>query len=290
MRHSNGGSTTRATRRATRRARAATAPLALAAVVAATACGSSGASGPAASTTDAPAAAAKVPGADLAGRYAHYDVVAYESADMKTLIVSFGFTDLSVRDGELWAEESFCHADHRSDQPIQSTISDAATQAIKPKATPVEVTADDGAVSFHRPETPTGIGIRLADPANDVLPTDPADPRVADDDNDGKPGITVSIAAGDSVRGELYIARRERFAYDVTEQPDGSLVGTVTDKSEQLIVGASDPVFITRAEWVQHPDLDKSPIILRPVDDDWDCDRLMAARDDLFPPTPSVDW
>jgi hypothetical protein len=26
------------------------------------------------------------------------------------------------------------------------------------------------------------------------------------------------------------------------------------------------------------------------VSDDWDCERLAAERDALFPPTPEVDW
>jgi len=226
----------------------------------------------------------------LPGRYAHYDVVAYESSDMKTLIVSFGFTDLTVVDGVLNATESFCHADHRSDQPIESSISDTATAAIKPPTTPVTLTDNDGVIRIQRPETPTGIGIRFEDPANDVLPTDPADPRVVDDDGDGKPGVTVRIKVSEDFQGEIYIARRERFAYDVTRQRDGSLTGAVTDQSEQLIVGASNDLFITRAEWKQVPDLSKSPIILKPVDTDWDCARLMSERPTLFPATPSVDW
>jgi hypothetical protein len=62
------------------------------------------------------------------------------------------------------------------------------------------------------------------------------------------------------------------------------LEGTVTDDSEQLIIGASDPVFLAESNWRQ------SPIILIRVDDTWDCERLAAERDALFPPTPDVDW
>lgn len=226
----------------------------------------------------------------LAGRYAHYDVVAYQSTDMKNLIISYGFTDLFVKDGKLWAKESFCHADNVNDQPIDTTISDAATSAIRPIATPVTVSTKDGRIRIQRPETPTGIGIRLEDPANDVLPTDPKDPRISDDDKDGKPGITVRIKVTDELQGDLYIARRERFAYDVSLQDDRSLSGTVTDKSEQLIVGATNDMFITRAEWKQVPDLSKSPILLKPVRGTWDCTRLMASRDQLFPKAPVVDW
>lgn len=237
-------------------------------------------------TTTAPGA---VPGADLVGRYAHYDVVAYESTDMKTLIVSFGFTDLDVVDGKLMAQESFCHADHRSDQPIETTISDVATSAIQPVPAEVEVTSDGGTTRLHRPETPTGVGIDLAKPT-DPLPTDPKDPRIVDDDGDGKPGITVHIRLNEDVQGDLYLARRERFAYDLEAQDDGSLTGTVDDHSEQLLIGASSDLFLTQAPWVQVADRSKSPIILEPVDRDWDCERLMAERDQLFPPTPEVDW
>jgi hypothetical protein len=235
-------------------------------------------------------AAAGKTAASVAGRYAHYDVVAYESSDMKTLIISYGFTDLTEQDGELIAKESFCHSEHRSDQPITTEMSDAATSAIRPPSTPVTVTEKNGRIRIQRPRTPTGIGIRLEDPANDSLPTDPDDPRIADDDNDGKPGVTVRIKVTDTLSGELYIARREIFAYDVLRQDDGSLTGTVDDHSEQLIVGASDDMFKTEAAWIQHPDPSKSPIILEPVDKSWDCARLMSERDRLFPPTPEVDW
>ncbi len=231
----------------------------------------------------------------LEGRYAHYDVVAYEATDMKTLIISYGFTDLALDGAKLMATESFCHAEHRSDQDIETTISDAATSAIKPRSVEVDLGSEGGRTTLHRPETPTGIGIDLADPANDELPTDPEDPRIADDDNDGHPGITVHIKVSDEVQGDLYIARRERFSYDLdiadadTVDPQ-TLTGTVTDNSEQLIIGASNPIFITEEPWTQLPDLSKSPIILKKVDPSWDCERLAEERGALFPETPTVDW
>lgn len=263
-------------------------------LVAAVGCGSDdGDDGDAsATTTTAPAAEVSMDEAEqLAGKYAHYDVVAYESTDMKILIISYGFTDLAAEGGELVATESFCTAKYASDQPIAVTISDKATRAIVPESTPVELREEDGQIGFVRPATPTGIGIELEDPANDPLPTDPDDPRIADDDGDGKPGITVKIEVGDgALTGELYIARREIFAYDVLAQDDGALVGTVDDHSEQLIIGASDDQFITTAPWVQVDDPEKSPIILEPVEGDWDCDRLIAEIPTLFPAPPEVDW
>ncbi len=226
----------------------------------------------------------------LTGRWAHYDVVAYEDGLLKTLIISYGFDDFAVVDGRVVDTTTFCFSEQRTDQPIETSLSDAATQAIEPPPTAIEVDTVEGTLRIRRPATPTPVGIRLDDPFEDALPTDPDDPRIVDDDGDGKPGITVRIQVNDEIGGELYIARREIFAYEALLTAPDRLVGTVTDESEQLVIGASDPIFETESAWVQHPDPAKSPIILRRVDETWDCDRLAAERDDLFPPTPDVDW
>lgn len=231
-----------------------------------------------------------VPGADLAGRWAHYDIVAYEDDTLKTMIVSYGFTDFAVEDGQLIESEEFCSAEQVTDQAIRTSVSDAATQAIRPVSTSVEVTGEPGAWEVHRPATPTPVGIRLDDPTTESLPIDPAEADVVDADGDGKPGITVEIRIGDSV-DELYIARREIFAYDLAQDGPDSMTGTVTDSSEQLVLGATDPIFEgSGGAWVQVPDLSYSPILLERVDESWDCDRLAAERDDLFPPNPPIEW
>ena len=256
-------------------------------------CGSDDTGGGETATADTapPSASELPPGAeDLVGRYAHYDVVAYEDEAMRTLIISTGFADLELRDGELWNTMRFCHADAVSDQDIEVSISDAATQAIVPVDTPVEVTQDDGRLRVLRPATPTGIGIELADPANDALPTDPDDPRIVDADGDGNPGIPSTVRITEDLRGEIYLARREIFAYDVTVVSPDRLEGTITDSSEQLVLGASNDVFLTSAQWVQIDDPARNPVIWERVDEDWDCDRLAAERDELFPPNPEADW
>lgn len=240
------------------------------------------------STTTEPA---PVLGEELVGRWAHYDVVAYEGGTLKTLIVSYGFNDFDVVEGQLVDSTQFCFSEQFTDQPIETSLSDAATQAIKPPTTPVVVDQVDGALRLRRAATPTPVGIRLDDPANESLPTDPDDPRIVDDDGDGQPGVTVTIRVTDELTGELYIARREIFAYEVVQVGPDTLAGTVTDGSEQLVIGASDPIFADAGnDWVQYPDLTKSPIILERVESDWDCDRLAAERPALFPPNPTIDW
>jgi hypothetical protein len=134
------------------------------------------------------------------------------------------------------------------------------------------------------------VGIRLDDPANEPLPTDPNDPRIVDDDGDGKPGITVTVGANGAVGGELYLARREIFAYDMVQDGPDSMRGTVTDSSEQLVIGASVPALASTTAWEQVADLSLSPIVLVRVGDDWDCDRLSAEIDTLFEAPPPIGW
>jgi len=228
--------------------------------------------------------------AGLVGRYAHYDVVAYQDKNMKTLIISTGFSDLELRDGTLWNVQRFCHADVVSDLLEEISMSDTATRAIVPVDTPVEVTEVDGKLHVSRPATPTAIGIKLEDPANEALPTDPLDPRIFDVDGDGNPGVTSKVKVSDDLEGEIYIARREIFAYDLIQESSDRLVGHITDRSEQLVVGASDPIFLVDAQWKQIDDRTRNPVIWQRVGADWDCARLAAERDAMFPPAPRADW
>lgn len=244
-----------------------------------------------ASSTTASSITVPVLGAELVGRWAHLDAVAYEEGDLKTLIISFGFNDFEVVDDRVIDSASFCFAEQRTNQPIETSISDAATQAIRPPSTPIDVDIVDGRVRIRRAATPTPVGIVLADPAVESLPTDPNDPRIVDDDGDGKPGITVKIVVGDAIEGELYLARREIFAYEAFLVTPDEIVGTVDDRSEQLVIGASDPIFTTAgSNWVQYTDRSKSPIFLRRVTADWDCARLARERDAIFPVIPEIDW
>lgn len=226
----------------------------------------------------------------MAGHYAHFDVVAYEGATpngpLSTFIISYGFTDLVVENGELVEYDSFCHAEHRANQNLTTRFPDAATRAIVPRSAVVDVYQEGGAWKIHRPATPTLIGID----GNPELPLsmNPRDPLINDDDSDGKPGVTVFVKLYGLIEGEIYLARREIFQNDLTLYSDGRLQGTVTDDSEQLVVGASLGILNTPNNPDQWPDLGLSPIILVPIPDDIDtCEELMENRDLWFPAEPS---
>lgn len=226
----------------------------------------------------------------MAGHYAHYDIVAYDgetaNGPLATFIVSYGFSDLVIEGDQLVMYDTFCHADYIANQPFETIFSDAATQAIQPPGAILDVYQEDGAWKAYRPLTPTLNGIE-GDP-NMPLSMDRNDPLISDDDNDGKPGVTVVVKLYGFIEGEIYIARRELFANEVTLYSDGSLRGNVIDDSEQLVIGASLDILDTPNNPPQRRDPGLNPIILIPVADDIDtCEELMMLRDTLFPPEPS---
>jgi len=227
--------------------------------------------------------------AAMAGHYAHYDIVAYDgetaNGPLAAFIVTYGFTDLVIEDGELVAYDRFCHAEYIANQPFDTIFSDAATQAIQPPGAVLDVYQENGEWKLYRPATPTLNGIG-GDP-NVPLSMDRNDPLISDDDNDGKPGVTVSVRLFGFIDGEIYIARREIFKNDLTLYSDGSLRGSVIDDSEQLVLGASLPILDVPNNPPQRRDPGLNPIILIPISEDIDtCEELMAIQDLLFPPEP----
>ncbi len=227
--------------------------------------------------------------AAMAGHYAHYDIVAYEgetaNGPLASFTVTYGFTDLVIEDGNLVAYDRFCSAEYIANQPFDTIFSDEATQAIQPPGAIVDVYQENGAWKLYRPATPTLIGID-GDP-NVPLSTDRNDPLIRDDDNDGNPGVTVKLRLFGLIDGEIYIARREIFANEMTLYSDGSLRGSIIDNSEQLVIGASLAILDTPNNPPQRRDPGLNPIILIPVSDDIDtCEELMANRESLFPSEP----
>ena len=227
----------------------------------------------------------------LAGRYGHYDVVAYEEslegAVMRTFVVSYGYTELTLEGDTLVQHDRFCHAEHRLNREgIRSTLNDDATQAIQPRRAPVELTPEGDGWRIHRPATPTLIGI-TGDPLQQ-LSRDRSAPNLTDPDGDGNPGITVQVDVNAFIEGQIYLARREIFETHLTLRDNGTLVGHVRDRSEQLVIGASSGLFDADADPKQSDDVGLSPMVLVPVPASMtSCDALMASAAVLFPSPPS---
>jgi len=226
----------------------------------------------------------------IVGHYAHYDVVAYEDTTtrttMRTLIISYGFTDFYLEDGKLMQADRFVRAEQKlSKKNARSVFSDEAVQAIKPRVQEVELSQKDGIWHVHRPATPSLLGIS-GDPSK-LLSTDPNDPNLTDPDQDGHPGVTVQLSVGKFFKGEIYLTRREIFTNHARLNYNGTLTGYVIDESEQFVVGASKKILNQPSNSIQYPDMGLSPLLLVPVDPNIDTlEELMQIRDKIFPPEP----
>ena len=228
---------------------------------------------------------------EIVGHYAHYDVVAYEDTTTKTtmrsFIISYGFTDFYLDEGKLMQSDRFVHAEQKlSRKNASSGISDQAVQAIKPRVQEVDLSFKDGRWHVYRPATPSLLGIK-GDPLK-PLSADPDDPNLTDPDQDGNPGVTVSISVGRFFNGEIYIIRREIFSNYLMLSNNGTLSGYVEDRSEQLVVGASKKVLNQPSNSIQHPDHGLSQVLLVPIDPGIDTpEELMEIRDEIFPKEPT---
>jgi hypothetical protein len=235
------------------------------------------------------------PGAGLDGKYAQLNVVAYydETTATDQLIISYGLAVIRQEGDAYLLDEEYCHAEHISTMPIISVMPDEATRSILPTTATLEITREQGALVIKRPAIPTPVGIRLEDPS-EPLPSDTNDPRIWDQDGDGNPGFTVHIestveSSAMAISGEIYVIRREIFAYELVVREDGIFEGTITDSSEQLVLGSTNPLFDLEQRWVQKSDRSQSPLVFVPVDANLDCDALMQDADDILPPAPTLD-
>lgn len=226
----------------------------------------------------------------LVGHYAHYDVVAYEDTTtqtpMRTFIISYGFTDLFLMDGNLYQSDTFVHAEQKINQKnVKAFFRDEAVRAIKPRVQEVELTYRNGQWHLYRPPTPTLLGIN-GDPSL-PLSRDADDPDIIDPDGDGNPGVTVEIIISNIIKGEIYITRREIFSNYLTLGPEGILYGHVVDNSEQFVIGASLRILAQPSNSIQVSDFGLSPMMLVPISEDIDTpEELMTNRDRLFPEEP----
>lgn len=220
------------------------------------------------------------------GHYGHYDVVAYEDDSMRTFVISYGFTDIYLVNGQLMQRDRFCSASHKINfTSVESFFSDEATQAIVPPEHELTLRKRADTWWLSRSETPTLLGVQ-ADP-NEPLLQDTSLYEFIDADGDGKPGVTVELLVAGFYKGELYIARRERFANEIALTNEYRLEGYVQDQSEQLVIGASSRLFNQPANPEQVLDWGLNPLLLVRIPDSLDtCDELMMQRDLLFPPEP----
>ena len=102
----------------------------------------------------------------------------------------------NVGDGFVVSEKP-CHFEMSGAEATKPTISDDVPLSLEPVVAAITFEeAADGTLTYQRAETTQLIGVRLDNPATDPLPTEAYDERIFDQEGDGKPGATATIAGG----------------------------------------------------------------------------------------------
>lgn len=134
---------------------------------------------------------------------------------------------------------------------VRTEIPVAFIESLAPSRWTASLTMTPLGVDFLRPWVTSVQGARLDDPANDPLPTQASDPRVIDQDGDGKPGLTVRISIAGLIEGEVYVVQRDRSRLAGVVVSADLVEGLVEWTSEQTILGASNPFLASgSAAWL----------------------------------------
>ncbi len=141
---------------------------------------------------------------------------------------------------------------------------------------------DPSTLSFIQPRTTYLRGVRLQDPEKDPLPTDPKDPRIFDQDDDGKPGMTIVASIMGLLNAEIYVIQRDWNILRGRLTSNTTLDGLVEWGSEQVILGATNPIFLNPNPVFPDPNPNNSFFRSTRVSDGTSCEQIRAQRDKLF--------
>jgi len=125
-------------------------------------------------------------------------------------------------------------------------------------------------------------GVRLDDPENEALPTAEDDPRVFDQDGDGKPGMTVKSKIIGLFRGETYVVQRVHYRLIGTVTSPDTIEGLIEWTNEQITIGASSSFFASDIQPTVDPVVENSYFIAKRIDPEMDCKTLKETWKNLF--------
>lgn len=167
--------------------------------------------------------------------------------------------------------------------PVQVVIPDAFKKSL-PAFTRngTFAQASDGYRHFKLPGFVEVEGAHLTNPATDPLPTSATDPRVYDEDGDGKPGMTIKLVK--PIDGSIYVVQRQTTGFDGVAVSADRIEGKFTYNSEQIIL-ESNPASIKQLSPQAHADpvACHSTFVIARVPDTADCTWVLNHESTLFP-------
>ncbi len=177
---------------------------------------------------------------------------------------------------------TYCAATFDNGSALTTTINPTFVRSLPAVASQGSLDPFALPVTFAQSWTTELHGVRLEHPETDPLPTDPNDPRVFDQDGDGKPGITVHACALGVITGDVYVIERLRTRIEGQVASSDRIEGQVEGTVEQVILGASNALFLGSIVSRPDPVSSHSRFVLQRMDPAWTCDEILSHSAALF--------
>jgi hypothetical protein len=148
---------------------------------------------------------------------------------------------------------------------------------------PFSASQSGGMVTWSTTEVHGPIGWKWSSPS-DALPTSASDPKVFDQDGDGHPGVTMTVAGGGAT-ANVYFAQVQRDTLSGTaSKAGGTLTGLPVDNSNQSFLGSDNPLIAGAViMWMADTTMADDLVKVVPVSSALTCDQLVAQIGTLFP-------
>jgi hypothetical protein len=191
--------------------------------------------------------------------------------------------DVVQDDLSLTISNRYCFSIVEDTSPLSDTeIPDAFMQSLHPAPCNATLQEEEGEFTFHQEKQIEIRGAVLDNPETDELPTDPDDPRVIDQDEDGFPGLTVNINLLGLSDEQIYVVQRFQYELDGRVVSPDRIEGLIQWTDEQEILAATNQMLLAGAESEPDPDPSKHVFVMLRAQEDWSCEWLREHWREVF--------
>jgi len=233
-------------------------------------------------------AADEAPPPDLSGRWVMVQNLATYAVlpIVNEIYISTNITLLSsvTQDGILVTlQDAYCFTDLEVSTDLFVTeIPNAAMQSLQPDPRQAELVAEGDSFRLVQEWHTEVRGAVLDDPINDPLPVSPSDPRIFDQEGDGKLAMTIPAELNGQLKGETYVTQRFRYRLEGDVIDADTIIGLVEWTTEQTIVSATDAMFFMPFAQMTDPEPERNRFVMIRVDDAWDCETVREQLETLL--------
>lgn len=183
----------------------------------------------------------------------------------------------------LFMTDRYCFTVIEESSSIAATeIPDAFMASLRPEPRTATLSETDVGIAFEQPTYIEVRGAILENPDTDELPTDPEDPQVIDQDDDGFPGMTVNVSLLGLMEGQIYVVQRVQYALQGVALSEDRIEGLIEWTDEQNVLAATSALLMAGTESVQDPDPTKHFFVMLRTEESWTCEWLRESWREVF--------